>query len=156
MAEQRNDYPKLSRRTAELSDPEQIQKEISAPAATRPAGLPPFVEPTTPIEKKLAKIWAEALGLAEGVGVQDDFFELGGHSLLATQILSRVSHEFKLELPMELIFTSTFTIAELSKTIARLQIEQADPQTLEIMLEKLSQLSEEEARQLLARQSEGR
>jgi len=155
MAEQSNDHPKLSQRTAELSDPEQIQKEISAHATTRPAGLPPFVEPTTPIEKKLAKIWAEALGL-EQVGVQDDFFELGGHSLLATQILSRVSHEFNLELPVELIFTSTFTIAELSKTIARLQIEQADPQTLEIMLERLSRLSEEEARQLLARQSEGR
>jgi acyl carrier protein len=154
MSEFEKEPPKLSQRTAALNDPEQIQQAISAQQTIRPASLPDFVAPATPIEKKLAEIWAEALGL-EQVGIHDDFFELGGHSLLATQILSRVSHEFQLELPMELIFTTQFTIAELSKAIAKLQIEQADPQTVEALLEKLSQLSEEEARQLLARQAEG-
>jgi hypothetical protein len=54
--------PKFSQRTAELNDPEQIQKEISAQQTVRPASLPAFVEPTTPIEKKLAKIWAKVHG----------------------------------------------------------------------------------------------
>jgi glycosyltransferase involved in cell wall biosynthesis len=140
---------KAPRIAGEMQDPEQIQQQIQAQKDTRPEIQSDFVAPRTPIEIKLAQIWAEVLGL-ERVGIHDDFFELGGHSLLATQALARASHEFRLELPMELIFASAFTIAELSKTIAQLQLEQADSQELEAMLEKLNQLSEEEARQLLA------
>ncbi|MEU8326664.1 non-ribosomal peptide synthetase [Nonomuraea sp. NPDC048881] len=41
--------------------------------------------PATPMEEKIAAIWAELLGL-ERVGVLDDFFALGGHSLVATKL----------------------------------------------------------------------
>ena len=36
------------------------------------------------MERALAAIWGEALGL-EKVGVKDDFFELGGDSVLGLQ-----------------------------------------------------------------------
>jgi non-ribosomal peptide synthase protein (TIGR01720 family) len=49
-----------------------------------------YVEPRTPVEKLLAQIWAEVLGL-ERVGIHDNFFELGGDSILSIQIISRAN-----------------------------------------------------------------
>src|SRR5205823_7451987 len=42
----------------------------------------------TPVEKELARIWADVLGL-ERVGITDNFFESGGDSILSIQIVSR-------------------------------------------------------------------
>ena len=49
-----------------------------------------YVEPRTQVEKMLAKIWAEVLGL-DNVGIHDNFFELGGDSILSIQIISRAN-----------------------------------------------------------------
>ncbi|MFF0433780.1 amino acid adenylation domain-containing protein [Streptomyces sp. NPDC004327] len=51
------------------------------------------VAPRTDLERELAAIAAELLGLAS-VGVTDDFFALGGHSLLAMRLLSRADAAF--------------------------------------------------------------
>ncbi|MFD8816454.1 amino acid adenylation domain-containing protein [Streptomyces sp. NPDC059627] len=48
-----------------------------------------YVAPRTRIERVVARVWAEALGL-DRVGAEDNFFELGGHSLLVTQIVARI------------------------------------------------------------------
>ncbi|HEY2973281.1 MAG TPA: amino acid adenylation domain-containing protein, partial [Pyrinomonadaceae bacterium] len=48
-----------------------------------------FVAPRTPTEHRLAKIWAEVLGVVR-VGANDDFFALGGESLKATRVIARV------------------------------------------------------------------
>ncbi|MFL6194096.1 MAG: non-ribosomal peptide synthase/polyketide synthase [Thermoanaerobaculia bacterium] len=61
------------------------------------------IAPRTPVEERLAAIWAEVLGLQE-IGTGDDFFELGGHSLLATQVASRVREELGAELPLKEMF----------------------------------------------------
>ncbi|MFD0442088.1 phosphopantetheine-binding protein [Streptomyces indonesiensis] len=47
------------------------------------------VAPRTPMERRIADIWADVLGL-ERVGVEDNFFELGGDSILSIQVVSRV------------------------------------------------------------------
>jgi enterobactin synthetase component F len=47
----------------------------------------------TETERRLAALFAEALGLAE-VGAEDDFFALGGHSLLAVDLMLRVQEAF--------------------------------------------------------------
>ena len=52
-----------------------------------------FVGPRSPIEERLAAIWAQTLDL-EVVDVRESFFDLGGTSLLAVQLLSRVIREF--------------------------------------------------------------
>jgi amino acid adenylation domain-containing protein len=46
-----------------------------------------YVAPRTELERTLAQLWSEVLGVEE-VGVEDDFFELGGYSLLVTQMLA--------------------------------------------------------------------
>ncbi|MET0497202.1 MAG: amino acid adenylation domain-containing protein [Steroidobacteraceae bacterium] len=51
--------------------------------------LKTYEAPRGEIERTLAGIWSEILGV-ERVGRQDDFFELGGHSLLALTLLARM------------------------------------------------------------------
>ncbi len=62
-----------------------------------------YVAPQSPLQVQLAAIWQAVLQV-EQVGLTDHFFELGGHSLLATQVISRVRHELKLEVPLRALF----------------------------------------------------
>jgi len=62
-----------------------------------------YVEPRNPVERTLAGIWAEVLGV-ERVGALDNFFSLGGHSLSGARVLSRVRDAFGVELPLSIIF----------------------------------------------------
>ena len=91
--------------------------EIARPAAAhdRPDLGIPFVAPRNQLEKTIAGIWQEVLGIAR-VGVEDDFLELGGHSLLATQVLSRLRQTLNVELPIRSFFEAS-TIAELSRAV---------------------------------------
>ncbi|WP_409270002.1 phosphopantetheine-binding protein, partial [Pseudomonas sp. KCJK9044] len=59
-----------------------------------------FRAPQTELERQLALIWQEVLGL-ERVGLDDDFFALGGHSLQAVMLLSRIRGAFGVELPVK-------------------------------------------------------
>jgi len=61
------------------------------------------VEPETVLERRIATIWAEVLGL-QNVSLTDNFFELGGHSLLATQAVARLQIELGTNLPLALLF----------------------------------------------------
>ncbi|HKH46593.1 MAG TPA: amino acid adenylation domain-containing protein, partial [Thermoanaerobaculia bacterium] len=72
--------------------------------------------PRNAVERGLAAIWSELLGV-EAPGVEDDFFDLGGHSLLATQLLSRVRDRFGAELPLRAVFERP-TIAGLAELLA--------------------------------------
>ncbi|MFF8393053.1 amino acid adenylation domain-containing protein [Streptomyces sp. NPDC016172] len=69
------------------------------PAADRPELSAAYVEPTEPLERVLAGIWAEVLEL-DRVGASDDFFDLGGHSLLVTQVVSRIRDLFRVDFPI--------------------------------------------------------
>jgi amino acid adenylation domain-containing protein len=54
---------------------------------------PPEAESsTTGTERRVASIWADALGVSS-IGLDDDFFDLGGHSLLAVRVVARVERE---------------------------------------------------------------
>jgi amino acid adenylation domain-containing protein/non-ribosomal peptide synthase protein (TIGR01720 family) len=47
-----------------------------------------FVAPQDALQKALAAIWQDVLGL-ERVGLEDNFFELGGDSIISIQVVSR-------------------------------------------------------------------
>jgi hypothetical protein len=116
------------------------RKALPAPAQIRSEET--FSAPRTPIEKSLARIWADVLNLDE-VGIHDNFFELGGHSLKATQVISRVREALRLDLSVRVLFEAP-TVAELA-----LRVEQSSPKAGELEelarnMAEVEALSEEE------------
>ncbi len=59
--------------------------------------------PRTGLEKRIAGLFAEALGLAR-VARDDSFFDLGGHSLLAAQVAARLREELGTDLSLQALF----------------------------------------------------
>jgi non-ribosomal peptide synthase protein (TIGR01720 family) len=84
---------------------------LPAPDASRPELKDSYVPPRTPLEEKLANLWAEVLKV-ERVGIQDNFFELGGDSIISIQIVAR-AHQVGIELAPKQLFENQ-TIAELA------------------------------------------
>jgi amino acid adenylation domain-containing protein len=70
-----------------------------AAAAGETAGVPP----RDALERRLAAIWEDVLGIRP-VGVTDDFFDLGGHSLLAARLMARIEAELGRALPLSALF----------------------------------------------------
>ena len=145
----RADYLKIA---TELRDPEAILSRIRA--ATRRA-LPrrASTPPRTPLEQQLAELWAGLLNVPS-VGVDENFFDLGGHSLLAVQLLSRVRQIYGVELSLEVVYSGEFTVAELARAVELKEFEQAGGDYQEL-LDELSNLSDEEVRDLLAKEQDG-
>ena len=77
-----------------------------------------YVPPQTPVEKTLAAIWAEVLGVDQ-VGTNDDFLDdLGGDSLAATVIMAAVASVFKVDLPAS-AFLDSRTVGQLAEALAQ-------------------------------------
>ena len=62
-----------------------------------------YVEPESDLEKVIAGVWREVLGL-ERVGVQQNFFDLGGHSLLLVRLHARLQETLGRELTLVDLF----------------------------------------------------
>jgi amino acid adenylation domain-containing protein len=115
--------------------------------ANRMPGRRPHVEPRTHIEKELARIWRELLGV-ERVGMDDNFFELGGHSLTMTQLSSRVRAGFQTDVPLLRLFDAP-TLGGMAEVITDGLVEQGTAGDIDEMLNELRDLSPEEVRMLL-------
>jgi FkbH-like protein len=134
-----------------LRTPGQVVEQLRRNRRARPGSAGVATPPRTELERRLAAIWSDALGLTS-VGVDDNFFDLGGHSLLAVELLSRVRRELGVDLSLEVVYTGDFTIAELAKAIELKEIERADADEYAALIEELEKLSDEEVRQLLAQE----
>lgn len=67
------------------------------------------------ITLKLAKIWAEILGMKH-VNPNDNFFEMGGHSLMVAHLFTRIEREFGKKLPLDTLFHAP-TAASLARIL---------------------------------------
>jgi hypothetical protein len=74
-----------------------------------------YVAPGNPSQQKIARIWADLLGV-EKVGIHDNFFDLGGHSLLAIQVVTRIRAELEAEVSVATLFEGP-TVESLSQLI---------------------------------------
>ncbi|RGD62650.1 amino acid adenylation domain-containing protein [Kitasatospora xanthocidica] len=86
------------------------------------AAAGPGRAPETDLERRIARIWADVLGLDE-VGADDNFFLLGGDSILSMQVVSRLRRD-GLHLATRDLFSHQ-TVAELA-TVVRTATERAD------------------------------
>jgi acyl carrier protein len=120
------------------------RRALPAPPTTRPELATPFVAPHMPLEQKVARIWAETLGLEE-VGVNDQFLDLGGHSLLATQIVSRVREAFQIDIPLQSILEAA-TVADMAALIGQRQADMLSQADLARLLAEVEGLLEGEPR----------
>ncbi|MEO0834662.1 MAG: aminotransferase class V-fold PLP-dependent enzyme, partial [Cyanobacteria bacterium J06642_3] len=97
------------------------RKALPVPEQVRPELEAVYLPPQTEVEKTIAGIWQEVLGLEE-VGIHDNFFELGGHSLLLVQVHSKLQTKFQ-QLALVDIFQYP-TINYLAKYLTKLQEKQ--------------------------------
>jgi FkbH-like protein len=140
-------YARVAR---EFHDARQVLAGVMAARQSAAPGRTPLA-PRTSLERRLAGIWSEMLGVAD-CGVEDNFFDLGGHSLLAVQLLSRVRKEFGVDLSLDVVYGGPFTIAELARAIDVSQIEQAGSDEYAALLQELEGMTDEEVRALLERE----
>lgn len=85
---------------------------IQSNAAAHAESVNLYVAPRTDVEKMIADIWSEFLGI-ENIGVYDNFFELGGHSLIAVQVMTRIEKLTGKRLPLAALFENS-TVEKLS------------------------------------------
>ncbi len=111
-----------------------------------------YVAPRTPVEERLATIWAQTLGISQ-VGIHDNFFQMGGHSLIGTLLISRVFDAFQTDLSLRHLFESP-TVAGLAQVINQGQVEQASAQEVAAALKELDELSDEQVMALLANEED--
>jgi amino acid adenylation domain-containing protein len=78
-----------------------------------------YIAPRTPVEKKVAELWSQLLGV-DRVSANHNFFDLGGHSLLIMQFITRVRQTWQVEFPVRALFKSP-TVTGVAETIAQLQ-----------------------------------
>ncbi|WAP59864.1 non-ribosomal peptide synthase/polyketide synthase [Streptomyces sp. S465] len=85
------------------------------------------VAPRTPMERRIAAVWADVLGL-ERVGVEDNFFDLGGDSILSIQVVSR-ARQAGLRLTTKDLFTHQSVAALATVATAERDEGRAEPVT---------------------------
>ena len=126
------------------------QVQHSAAGHVRPHLGVPYLCPRNDVEREIAKLWQQFLGIDE-VGVHDNFFLLGGHSLLGTRLISRLRDTFDVDIPLRRLFEAP-TVAGLADTVAQLQLEREERETRRL-LAKLETLDEREVEDELSKRS---
>ncbi|MEU0334314.1 non-ribosomal peptide synthase/polyketide synthase [Streptomyces sp. NPDC006193] len=89
------------------------RRALPAPGPAQ-AGDGPRTAPRTDAERRIARIWADVLGIEE-VGADDNFFALGGDSVLSMQVVSRLRRD-GLHIATRDLFTHQ-TVAELATVV---------------------------------------
>ena len=71
--------------------------------------------PMTELERQIATIWQEVLGVPQ-VGAHDNFFDLGGSSLLALELFDQIEEMFAKKLPLATLYRAA-TVKKLANIL---------------------------------------
>jgi amino acid adenylation domain-containing protein len=89
-----------------------LEERLTGPAKSQGRAESGFhTPPRTELERAVAAVWADLLGVRT-IGVHDDFFVLGGHSLLAARMIDQVGRSLGLKLELADLYRSP-TVAAL-------------------------------------------
>jgi acyl transferase domain-containing protein/acyl carrier protein len=118
-----------------LREAQEARNRQSSFLHPRPELVNSYIAPRSPLERSIAEVWQQTLGVAQ-VGVIDNFFtDLSGSSLLATQLVSQLRAKFQVELPLRRFFDGP-TVAELAAVIDSHREGQLETPPVEEILEK--------------------
>jgi aryl carrier-like protein len=93
------------------------RKALPAPNRSAAKSENNFVAPETQLEKKVAAIWGELLGL-ERISVKDNFFDLGGHSLLGLRLVNQLRETLGAQVAFTIVFEAP-TVAEMAALLEK-------------------------------------
>ncbi|QQR87451.1 MAG: amino acid adenylation domain-containing protein [Flavobacteriales bacterium] len=91
------------------------KKALPAPTFRTQTMRAQHVAPRDHVERMLADVWNELLGV-ENIGVHDNFFDLGGHSLIGIQLLAKVEQQHGKGMSLKALFQAP-TIAGMAKLL---------------------------------------
>ncbi|MGD9161547.1 MAG: SDR family NAD(P)-dependent oxidoreductase, partial [Desulfobacteraceae bacterium] len=106
-------------------------KEIYLQKHSRPELSVPYIEPISEMEKIVANVWQNLLGIQK-VGSEDDFFDLGGDSLLAVQIINIFKESHGINIPINCVFensTLRYLASEIEKYLWILDEDMVDEES---------------------------
>jgi amino acid adenylation domain-containing protein len=86
------------------------------PRPDQPPTTHEFLVPRTKLERTVAGMWQELLGVKK-VGLHDNFFEMGGHSLLLVQLHYRLQAALSRDVPITTLFQYP-TVSALTKHLS--------------------------------------
>jgi amino acid adenylation domain-containing protein/non-ribosomal peptide synthase protein (TIGR01720 family) len=99
------------------------RRSLPAPDTIKPEAAT-FVAPRTSVEKALAEIWSQILGI-EQVGIHDNFFTLGGDSILSIQAIAKANQVGLRLTPKQIFEYQTIAqLAAIADTTPQIQSEQ--------------------------------
>jgi acyl carrier protein len=85
------------------------------------------LEPNTPVEKALAELWQEAIGV-EQVSLDSYFFDIGGHSMLSMQVIYKIDEVFGVRLkPTDMVLNSLEQIAAMLPQVSEISSVEQSP-----------------------------
>jgi acyl carrier protein len=92
------------------------RQALPSPDGARQETATPFVPPATEVERKLAAIFRELLGMNE-IGIDDNFFDLGANSLMMVRVVEKIRAELGLKISLVRVFQFP-TLGSLAAAIA--------------------------------------
>ncbi|MEV7287858.1 amino acid adenylation domain-containing protein [Streptomyces sp. NPDC093252] len=90
------------------------RRALPEPVRGGPADGEVPVEPSGPVQERIAAIWTELLGARPSA--HDSFFRVGGNSILAIRLISRIQQEFGIDFAVRTVFEGP-TVARLAATV---------------------------------------
>jgi amino acid adenylation domain-containing protein len=100
---------------APLEDsPQRIPAAVAGPRV-RPELPVAYAEPRDEVERLVALVWKDLLGI-DRIGVWDGFFDLGGDSILATKLVTRLNEAFAAGFSLRSVFEKP-TVADMAAVI---------------------------------------
>lgn len=98
------------------------RRALPAPDGNRPELDESYVAPRNAVEKRLAEIWQDVLGIRR-IGVADNYFDLGAESLVTAEMFVRIEREFGRRISPAALFRAP-TIEQLGRVLGE---EERDP-----------------------------
>jgi acyl transferase domain-containing protein/acyl carrier protein len=98
------------------------QLQESRPKYPRPTLGTSYAAPRNDLERKIAAIWSDLLGIDE-IGIDDNFFELGGNSLVGINMVARLKKSLNIEKVAARVVYEAPTVSVLAKLLSQDQDE---------------------------------